>query len=255
MASSGSCGGLSIQYYPTTTATLESVIFINTRAEINGGALCVYGSTGVDISFEIPGFQNCYAGVNGGALYIRGPGSFEVTKILNSLDSKAGFGGILFAEEFDKFSVSDSEFDFSSATVGPYTVQNGAIYCTSSIPSAVVEVNNVVVRRSNVVGNGAGFYFHRVSRVSVTESYFSACSTMTGIGGALLFNSVDTIEIAQCEFSQNTANAGAAMACVGGSTVANISDVNFIGSISTDYYASSETLDIYTDGSCTDSFW
>ena len=68
-----------------------------------------------------------------------------------------------------------------------------------------------------------------------------------------MFENVNRIEVTNSSFHSGTAQRGSAMACIGGSYQTIVSDVQFTKSMSSSF--DMEYLDIYSDGSCSASFW
>uniref|UniRef100_A0A7S4M7L6 Uncharacterized protein n=1 Tax=Vannella robusta TaxID=1487602 RepID=A0A7S4M7L6_9EUKA len=254
--SSGDCGAASIQLYPTTSMNDQpAAYFEDTVAAGQGGGLCLYGSVGTNVSFAMPDFMGSHALNRGGGIYIKGPGSFHISSILGTPSVWANNGSLIYAEDFDLLRVSDSDYTLSGRSTGITASEAGGIYAQSFRPGAAVEVERLVVRGSTMESSGGALYIEGVETANIQQSYFAGCSATYGYGGAILFNGVDTIEVQESEFASNRANSGASLACIGGSSTAHISDVMFIGDVLYDIYGPDEELDIYSDGSCTDSFW
>ena len=65
---------------------------------------------------------------------------------------------------------------------------------------------------------------------------------------------MNQIEIRNAKFEDAIAGQGAAMACIGGSYVTYVYNVTFYRSLSSIAY-NTEHIDVYSDGSCSPSFW
>ena len=68
-----------------------------------------------------------------------------------------------------------------------------------------------------------------------------------------MFDSVGDITMSNITFDGCMSSVGAGMACIGVTTPVNMADIFFYNSRSTSL--SEQYVDVYSDGSCTDSFW
>merc|ERR1711964_86914 len=131
--------------------------------------------------------------------------------------------------------------------MGTYDSEYGCFYATSAQADSEVVVTQFQSGGRSALQGGGLMYFHNISQVTIRDSVMSACNTQRGLGGAILFDGVESIEISNSQFVENTASMGPALACIGGSSFANMSYITFLDNRVTSFEFGP---DIYSDGSC-----
>jgi len=249
---SQSCTGMELHVRPTFYIdTTNGLSFTNLIAAENGGGMCVYTTENSTFNFDNSiSFTNTYA-KHGGALYLEGPGSFMIP-ISNYGQYSAKLGAYIFAKNFQTLEFTNFIYSASLAQLGE--LDSGIIYAESNLPNSEFRFDDITF--TGMYGpqeNGGGLYLKDIQTVSILRTTIGACTTNRGFGGAILFDNVTNIIIQDVIFEQNIASEGAGMACINGGGTITIGQVSFVNNRITNFY--SNDVDIYSDGSCEDSFW
>ena len=236
-SSKNNAGGGAIYYSSSKNGTIENVNFTENSATAGGGAICYYGTGNTNQTIKDSNFLNnsvngsSYS--HGGAIYWGSPnGTIENVNFTENFASKNG-GAIYYYGSSNKYqSITDSSFTKNTANGSSSSYGGGAIFYDKGVSNSSIENSNFT-ENSALSGVGGAIYYNSAHNDSIIDVNFTG-NTAKSAGGAIYYKSANNQTIRDSSFTNNSVNATQTTTSYGGGAIyystahnGSIENVNF----------------------------